>query len=277
MSNEEKKIDSDSESTSYEEVLQKIIEKAFESGGLIVCGTPQHGKTNGMMHILRKILEGKLHLEKKLKTVTFDTALNWRFHFDSLPYVDAETCNILPTVQDLIVDVGFADSIDIRSYIGNIVLNDYYVKRNIKTKFEGQNQYLNLYIIEEAQNVLGSYSLSGNEGRFWLKILSEGANYGQIFFFLGQRLSDISAKIVERRRYFLIGATSGDNDLKKLKRMLGNDMLINAVKSLKKGEFIFYDKDSKNMTLIGFPRFTQNGKPFSYEKKESKGYARILT
>lgn len=261
----------------YDEILAQIIEKVKISGGLIITGTKQHGKTNASMILMRAFMLSQEHKDLRLRTLIFDLCLNFRFKFDPIPFIEAESCSVLPTLQDLIVDIGFSDNNDTKTYIGNVVLNDFHKKRAMKMKFNGRIPYLDVYLIEEAQNVLGSYALNGEVGRFWLKIVSECANYGQIFLFLGQRLADISTKVIERTKYLLIGATSGDNDLQKLKRIGGN-RLKDAVQQLKRGEFIFYDRDTKYMVLIGFPLFQQLNKPFEFQKSQTpKGYAKILS
>jgi len=124
-----------------------------------------------------------------------------------------------------------------------------------------------IYVLEEIQNLFGSYKKS----EFWLKIWSESRNYGQFFVGLAQRLSDVSTQIVERTKYMLIGSLSGDNDLSKLKRMFGaekGNRVVNAILGLKKGEFLFIDKEtSENSIKIYFPQFVQNGKPYEFDIK----------
>jgi len=250
--------------------LNDIIEKMIQQGQLMVIATKQHGKTNAVMWLLRLISELKIHEQQQITTLIFDTVLNWRYKFDETPYIDYEGIRTLPLVQDLIVDFAHVDTNMTRDAIGQIVMNDFRLKRRLKEKHKGKNAYLNLYVIEEIQNVLGTYSMNGFEGRFWLKMVSECANYGQIILGIGQRLADISTKVIERTRYFLFGATSGDNDLAKIKRMGGNQ-LKDMVKNLKKGEFIFFDKESNFATIIGFPKFVAKGIPYRYANGNGKG------
>jgi hypothetical protein len=162
--------------------------------------------------------------------------------------------------------MGFVDSNMTNKAIGEIVMNDFINKPNIKKENQGENTYTNIYIIEEIQNVLGSYAMTGDIGRFWLKMASECANYGQVMIGIGQRLGDISAKFVERTKYFMFGSLSGDNDLKKIQRMAGEDgdKLGDAITQLKFGEFLFWDKVGKTADVIGFPKFEQNEKPYQY-------------
>ena len=261
----------------YEDLLKDIVQKLLESGQLIIVGVKQTGKTNTAMCIMRELMNTNQHKNLAMKTLIFDTVLQWHYNYDAVQYLDLEDYRILPTVLDLIVDISLIDSLDTRNAIGQIVLNDFIRKREMKKKFNGKVPYYDVYVVEEAQNVLGSYSLTGNEGRFWLKVISEAMNYKMVFLFIGQRLSDISPKAIERSRFFLLGATSGDNDLNKLKRMGGKN-LANAVVGLHRGEFVFFDKNEKSFWVISFPLFVQDSKPYPYTDgvKGNKGHATKL-
>jgi hypothetical protein len=254
--------------------IEEIIQKLLDSGQIIITGVKQTGKTNTAMHLMRALMNSIAHKNLEMRTVMFDTVLNWRYRYDSVQYLDIEQYRILPTVLDLIVDIGYSDSNDTRNAIGQIIMNDFARKRAMKEKFNGKVPYYDVYLIEEAQNCLGQFALTGEVGRFWLKIISECANYKMIFLFITQRLADVSTKVIERTRYFLLGATSGDNDLAKIRRM-GGKKLADYVLSLKRGEFLLFDKDNKNQFRITFDLFTQNGKPYPYTSangKSSKGY-----
>jgi hypothetical protein len=229
------------------------------------------------MWIIRTLRESDDYKRNAVKVMIFDTVLVWRHRFDSVPYVDLTEIRYLPLTQDLIVDVPFVDSYMTRNAIGEVVMNDFIHKRNLKMNLNGEIPYINVYVIEEIQNCLGTYSMSGKEGRFWLKIVSECANFGQVIIGIGQRFADISTKIVDRTRYYLIGATSGDRDLVKI-RGIGGKGLAEKVKALKKGEFIFFDKEDKEtMTLIYFPKFKQKGKPTPHDSNsDGSGYTKEI-
>jgi hypothetical protein len=258
----------------YEDLLRDVVQKLLESGQLIIVGCKQTGKTNAAMCIMREIMNSAAHKNLAMKTEIFDTVLQWHYNYDAVQYLNLEDYRILPTVLDLIIDVPFTDSIETRNAIGQIVLNDFIKKRAMKEKFDGKVPFFDVFVVEEAQNILGSYSLQGDVGRFWLKVISEAMNFKMVFLFIGQRLADISSRVIERSRFFLLGATSGDNDLNKIKRMGGKN-LANAVVGLHKGEFVFFDREEKSFWVIGFPKFVQNGKPYPYTNgiKGNKGYA----
>jgi hypothetical protein len=90
---------------------------------------------------------------------------------------------------------------------------------------------------------------------------------------LGQRFADISAKVVERTRYFLLGAISGENDANKIRRMFSSDRgarVVNCLLGLEPHQFLFLDKENPELSAkIYFPDFIQNGKPFEYGDKKN--------
>jgi len=266
------------EVTEFDKALEDIIKKLIENGQLIIVGTKGHGKTSTAMHIIRKLLNTKEHDEGMIHTLILDMVLQWRFRFDKIPYIDHANWRFPPKdVKELLIDFPYSDTRLIKNSIEDIVRNDYVMKRQMIEKLEGKIPLFNVYVIEEIQNILGSYSMNGVSGQFWLKMVSECRNYGMFIIGLGQRLADISTKVIERTRYYLLGATSGDNDLQKIRRMAGKQ-IADEVANLKKGEFIWLDRENKEYFLkIYFPKFEQNGKPYPYEgERNGKGYIRKI-
>jgi hypothetical protein len=250
--------------------LDEIIAMTLDVGQLIVVACKGHGKTVATMWLTRRMLENK----GNSKTIIFDTCLNWRYTFDKVPYVEHGSMPYLPTVPEIICDLKYVDSALTRMAISEIVMNDFVKMQSLKEQFEGKLPFLNIYVIEEMQNVLGSYSMNGQQGRFWLKEISEGRNFGQVFIGIGQRLADISTKVVERTRYYLFGAMTGDNDIRKVRRIAGKEVA-EKLKTLNKGEFLLYDKKKRNIvTIIGFPMFKQKDKPYPYQNGEAKGFVK---
>lgn len=265
------------ETQEFETKLKEILGKVLATGQLIVVGTKQTGKTNSVMWLLRKLIDSKDHEKQKMKTMVLDTVLNFRFKFDEIPYLDITKTRHIPLVQDLILDIPYADTMITRDAITEILMENFIKKRRIKKKYKGDFRYVDFYVVEEMQNVFGTYSLSGSNGRFALKIFSECANYGMVFLGITQRLADISAKIVERTRYFLVGNLCGDNDIGKLRRAT-NKQIAEKAKTLKRGEFLFIDREHlEQVSLIYFPKFTQNGEPYPVDiSNNGKGYVKTV-
>jgi len=261
----------------YEEKLDEIIKQTMKQGQLLIIATKRHGKTNTCMHLVRRLRQTLEHRANAIKLKIFDTVLVWRHEFDEIPFVSIDEVRILPEVQDLIVDIPFVDSQLTRNALGEILVNDFIDKRKLKEIHKGKNPYANVYVIEEIQNCLGTYSMNGKQGRFWLKIVSECGNFAMVIIGLGQRFADISTKVVDRTRFYLIGATSGERDLVKIKG-IGGKGLADKVRTLKRGEFLFFDKENKEtMTLIYFPLFVQKGKPHLHDDSSNgSGYTKEI-
>lgn len=258
--------------------LLEIIENAKQNGGMMVIGSNQCGKTTAVMWLMRLIVTSSEHEVQKYQSKIFDTCLNWRYKFDVCPYIEygSERSKLIPTEQDLIIDMIDPDPISVKRSIAEILQGDFEHKRELKEKFLGVNQQTNFYVIEEVQNVFGRMGLAGQSGRYLRRIFSEGSNFAMCIIGLGQRLADIDTMIVERRRYFLFGRMNGENDLKKIKAMFG-DQVVGAVQGCAVGEFIFHDKEKKLIAKIAFPEWTQNGKPFlKVVDKKKQGSYQIL-
>jgi hypothetical protein len=257
-----------------EEVLNTIVKSLIDNGKLIVVGLGGHGKTTAVMHLTRHLMTMPEYKSGKLIIRIGDSANVWKWSFDSIPFVDVTKKRSVPEDEPiLLLDLGYTDTSMNSGLIENLVRGDYYQQRDSISKNQGKLIVRRIYVLEEIQNLLGSYSLSGKTGEFWLKVMSEGRNYGQYVIGLGQRLGDISAKIVERTRYFLLGAISGENDANKIRRMFGTERgqrVVNALLGLSKSQFLWLDKEQpENSFKIYFPAFTQTGKPFEYGRKQN--------
>jgi len=255
------------------QTMEKILQSLILTGKLLIVGVPQIGKTTACQHIVRSLMETKEFQEGIFQIKICDSANVWKWRFDKIPFVDmTKTHNIPEDERILLLDLGYTDTKLNTSLIENMVRGDYYRQKEIINKLEGRLSIRRIYVIEEIQNVFGTYSMSGDSGRFWLKVVSEGANYGQYIIGLGQRLADISTRICERTRYILIGATSGQNDLAKLKRMMPSSkatVIIDKIMGLKRGVFLFLDKENaENSMIIYFPKFVQTEKPYEYNVKQ---------
>lgn len=256
-----------------DDVIAKLVRGFIDNGKLLIIGLGGHGKTIAAMHIVRRIMNMKEYLEKNVIINLCDTVGIWKWKFDAVPYVNMVKSSSIDEneqTQTILLDLGFSDPDLNTQIIENLVRGDFIQQRDMLNNSGGQLLTRRIYIIEEIQNVLGTYALSGNSGKFWLKEVSEGRNYGQYIIGVGQRLGDISPKIVERTRYFLFGAISGENDANKIKHMFGSKgrNVVNTLMGLKRGEFLFVDKENmENSWIIYFPDFIQNGSPYEYGVK----------
>jgi len=253
--------------------IDEIIAMAVQNGGLMFVATNGSGKSCAGMWFARRIMDNPKHEAHEYKLTIFDTVYNWRYNFDKIPFIDYNQTRMLPISQDLIIDVSDLDPIDTRNNISAILMEDFQKKQELKVAMNGQLPFVNFYIIEEMQNVFGTYALGQKTGRFNLKLFAEGRNFGMCFIGIGQRIADISPKAIERRRYFLLGRANGDNDLQKIGRMF-NPIVAEHLKALQVGSFLFFDKETNTLDEIGFPLFNQMGKPEALVLNKINGYVK---
>ncbi len=237
--------------------------------GLVVVGGKGTGKSNAVKVITREILRRNIATVK-----IFDQALNWMFDFGHLEYQLIGELSILDNIDNCIYDMTLIDDPQtINTLIRRSVSVDFHNLARLKLLSGGIVNKWILYIVEEAQNVIGSSALRGRENRFWLKAISTGRNLGLSFIFIGQRLADISSKATERCHAYLIGKMLGDNDLRKL-RSITNKNLTWKVKGLEVGEFYYYNGQTE---LLQFPLFNGYKSSEYTPQPEKKGFlARIF-
>jgi len=273
MTEEIKKSSYEDEEAKFKAELGNLLKKVIKQGQLIVCGTKQTGKTNATMWLMRVLMETKAFQGGKIKIRIFDLPLVWRYRFDGIPYFThgLESKYIPEDVNAVIVDIPYVSADRTKRAVLDALVEEFWRKRSEKEKLEGKFKDIAVYVLEECQNVFGSYALSGSEGKIALKIFSECANYGIVVIGTTQRLSDVSTKIVERSQYLLIGRLTGDNDLRKIRRVT-NKVISERVKELKRGEFIFWDRDEPEMIArIYFPQFQRKGEAYPLFREDQAG------
>jgi len=263
----------------FQKKLEEIIEKTLRAGQLLTVGTKQTAKSTANMWLLKTMMEMEMHKTQEIKTIIFDTVLNFRYNFNAVPYIDHSKLRYLPIVRDLIIDLPYTNIKRSRNAIGEILKEEFVKKHQLKEKFEGQVPFTSLFLLEEIQNIFGTYSLSGTAGQFFLKMFSECMNYRIAIWGITQRCADVATKVLERSEFYLIGKLTGDNDLKKIARVT-TKQVAEKVKSLSRGEFIFWNRDqSETIDLVYFPKFKQTSKPYPYkeaERKNGRGYIKRI-
>lgn len=246
-----------------DEIMKEILKTS-----LIIVGNPNSGKTNTAKILMEKIINYQVLKDRIFRTKIIDTCSNWRFNFEHIPFmeVDKET-NIDNYLQEgekndnILYDFQQDDVDSIMQIVGESVRKDFRTNRIMKMEGEGIIPYWSVYCIEESQNILGSYSLNKDTGKFWLKAISEGRNFNMTYIWITQRLSDVSTKAVERANGYLFGRILGDNNLLKIRRICGKDSGIHEkVKELGVGEFIYYN--GERAWGLRFPKYETTAKPF---------------
>ena len=119
-----------------------------------------------------------------------------------------------------------------------------------------------VFIIEESQNVLGT--IGRND--VWSTYISEARNLNMAFIFLARRMAQVSTKAVENCRGYFFGKTSGDNDLKKIRRMT-TDVVRDEVPKLGLYDFIYWNGVYAKK-VINIPKYEADSHPIRWRGEE---------
>jgi len=241
--------------------LSRDFLEGVHRSGLLVAGGRGTGKSNVAKIISSQVINDP---ESDTQIKISDTTQNWIHGFEPIYYRPVTEDMIIPDdvyfgEDHFLYDVELWDVDMIQDVLGAFVGIDYDVQRLFK-KNDVMDNWI-IWVIEEAQNLLGTYALNGKRGKRWLKIISESRNFNLNFIWIGQRLADISTKAVERCQSYLFGRMTGDNDLKKIRRICGKEAEVHkVVPRLGIGEFIYWDgSDAKK--VINVPLYTSHTKP----------------
>jgi DNA helicase HerA-like ATPase len=230
----------------------------LRAGGIIV-GSRGTGKSN-----LAKIIASQLINTPDIQIKISDPTQNWVHKFAPILYQTINEETLLPNEiyfgeEHILYDIELVDVNEIQEAIGLMAFTDYDLQRAFK-KEDLMNSWI-LWVIEEAQNILGSYALNGTTGKGWLKIISECRNFNINFLFVAQRLSDVSTKAVERCDSYFFGRSIGDNDRKKIERICGKSSGVSEiVPRLQIGEFIYWN-GTQAYKLRNVPKYDAITKP----------------
>ena len=250
------------------QTMEKIIQYLVGNGRLLTIGLGGHGKSNAVMHIVRFLMNTEDYKNGKILIRITDSANTWKMRFDKIPFIDVtKKASIPDNEKTLLIDLGFLSTSRNVAIVENLVGSDFHLQRELMDKNNGYSPIKIFYIFEEVQNLFGS----NKKSEFWLKMFSESRNTSQYILGLGQRLADITTRIVERCKYMLIGGLSGENDLQKIRRAFGKETgarVISEIQSLKQSEFLLINREQPEESVkIYFPQFKQNGVPYLYDEK----------
>lgn len=225
------------------EILPEAILRGILRTGLVIPAMRGAGKSEAGKTITAEIIRKQpLPIQVKI----FDVASNLRWGFEPIlcQEITEDTRFFYNGKKHILYDMNITDDDEKLKFMSKVALTDYLSQRKLKTQLGGYVDRFILYLVEEGQLLLGRYSLMKRIGRDVFTILSVGRNFGISNIIIGQRLADMSTSALERCAGYLFGKMVGDNDIAKLRRIVGRDSpIVDDVKrlELEKGQFIYYD------------------------------------
>ena len=230
------------------------LEQAIKQYGLTIVGAKGTGKTNALMVILHNI-------DAIPCVVDFATvhAFNLGSKF-TVKFLNEKYLLRKPRInidKPIIIDISQTTKPQASEIIRELIKNEYYsrvheVIDNFKNGMEKRqlNREWLVFCLEEAQTTIGKYLKSDSD---LATAMAVGRNYKVGFIFVTQRLSELNTALSERTAY-LIGKVVGDNNIRKLSRLLGIPRKkLKFVETLPRGQFLFYN--GERIERLEFPKF----------------------
>jgi len=201
------------------------------------------------------------HEETKLEVTPF---LRDSIHVDldkKWTYLKSEWLEtLLKSKQSLLFEIKYLNGRRIKAF-ESVVLEFLYKMQMAEIDRNPEYKHHYLIVLEEIQNSFGTYSMNSDDSLDLMTIFTQSRSDALIHYLgIGQRLNDISCKVVERLRPF-IGLTLGENSLRKLKAMIPDDDTKKRIQSLPKRHWIYLD--GKTNPEIEIPEYHKEGKVIS--------------
>jgi len=244
--------------------LSNELLSTIKRSGLIITGGRGQGKSNLAKVIASQIIRSNPDIQVKIT----DSTQSWSHGFEPIEfqYINEDTLvgDIYFGERNFLYDIELVGVDDILDTITSICMSDFGLQRLFKKEDLMEDSWI-LYVIEEAQNVIGSYALNGKSGKGFLKLISESRNFNMNLILITQRLSDVSTKAVERCSTYAFSKMTGDNDLKKVQRICGKESgVAETLPKLGVGEFILWNGD--HASKLNVPLYNPVTKPMLWCK-----------
>ena len=172
---------------------------------------------------------------------------------------------LLATKRSLLFDIKYKNGRRIKAF-ESVVLEFLYDMQSAEIDRNPEYKHHYLICLEEIQKFrflsgleycFGTYSMNSDDSLELFTVFTQSRSDANIHYIaIGQRLNDISCKVVERLRPF-IGLTLGENSLRKLKSMIPDDAIKKRIQQLPKRHWIYLD--GKENAEIEIPFYKKEG------------------
>lgn len=196
----------------------------------------------------------------EIQNITFPTLRDSLFvNLDKkYSYIKSEWFeSILDAKGHLLLEVKYRNGRKIKHFTSTVLSYIYEMQeRAIAKNPDYAHHYL--IVLEELQNSFGSYAMNTDDSLDLMTIFTQSRSDAYMHYIgIGQRLNDISTKVIERLRPF-IGLTLGDCSLRKIKSQLP-EHLRDRVQQLPKRHWLYLD--GKVNPEIVIPEYKKEGSP----------------
>lgn len=252
-------------------VMSKItidnLKKAMLRKGLVVSAEKGFGKTNALMCLVSEL---------RAIPIVIDYATQHAFKLGSQFEVKflSEKYWLKPTIRitrPIILDFSQTTKKQAGEILRDVIKKEYHfrVQAVIKGFREGKTREQILkgfkwlvFCLEESQDLIGRYLKQDDD---LATAMNCGRNYKITFVYLTQRIADLNSSLVERCAY-LLGKHIGDNNLRKISRILGiGRKKLKFIETLPIGEFIFYE--GSRIERLQFPKFEGFGRAYEFTRR----------
>ena len=170
---------------------------------------------------------------------------------------------MLQSKQHLLFEVKYRNGRRIKAFESLVLSNIYEMQEQ---ELDSNPQYSHHYIIvfEEIQNSFGTFSMNTDDSLELMTIFTQSRSDANIHYIgIGQRLNDISTKVIERFRP-VIGLTLGENSLRKIKSQLP-DNLKQRVQELPQRHWIYLNGSTNPEFIV--PLFKKEGSALLFKQQ----------
>lgn len=292
--------------------VAEIINDILEHLGIVLVAEAGHGKSYTGFTICKEAMK-----RNDITVIVFSPSTIWRRNFGAINCVKVGTSSFNPIVenpkvklepipimrdsvfinldkkwsyiksawleeildskQSLLFEIRYRNGRRIKAF-ESVILSYIYEKQEHELDQNPDYKHHYLVVFEELQNSFGTYSMNSDDSLELFTIFTQSRSDAQIHYLgIGQRLNDISTKVIERLRP-MIGMTLGENSLRKIKAMIPEE-LRPRIQQLPKRTWIYLD--GKSNPEIKIEPFKREGKPTILKPivpkpKPRKGFVQTL-
>jgi hypothetical protein len=272
--------------------LSDIIRDIKEHLGIVLCAEAGHGKSFTAFTLAKEAMK-----DNDTTVIVLSPSTIWRRNFGKINYVkvgtqlfnpilpkdetnvetvpwlrntvhinlDRKWCyvksellnDLLRSKQHLLFEIKYKNGRRIKAF-ESIVLQYIYELQEAEIDRNPNYQHHYIVILEEIQNSFGTYSMNSDDSLDLMTVFTQSRSDANIHYVgIGQRLNDISTKVIERLRP-MVGLTLGENSLRKIRSQLPTE-LRSRVQELPKRHWLYLD--GKTNPEIEIPEYKAEGVP----------------